>query len=86
MSYPRFVFFNVFGGIGWVASMVLLGYFLPSWIDPPFKWLLGQQFEVRNHIEKVIIVVVLLSVSPGFFAWVRAKAKSRTVTPERMPV
>lgn len=30
MQYRRFLFYNIFGGIGWVASMVLLGYFLPT--------------------------------------------------------
>ena len=79
MKYPRFLFFNVIGGIGWVTSMVLLGYFLPTVIDPPFKRLFGPQFDVKDHVEKVIIVVVLLSISPGIIAWVRAKlGKSRS--------
>jgi membrane-associated protein len=76
MQYPRFLFFNVFGGVGWVASMILLGYFLPTLIDPLFKRWLGEQFEIRNHIEKVIIVVVLISISPGVIAWWRTKKKS----------
>lgn len=73
MSYARFLFFNIFGGIGWVASMILLGYFLPTAIDPLFKPIFGPAFEIQNHIEKVIIVVVLLSISPGVYAWARAK-------------
>jgi membrane-associated protein len=83
MNYSRFLFFNVFGGIGWVTSMVLLGYYLPTVVDPFFKWLFttlgfawGEQFEIRNHIEKVIVVVVLLSISPGIVAWWRTKKKS----------
>jgi membrane-associated protein len=83
MNYSRFLFFNVFGGIGWVTSMVLLGYYLPTVVDPFFKWLFttlgfawGEQFEIRNHIEKVIVVVVLLSSSPGIVAWWRTKKKS----------
>ena len=63
MNYPRFLMFNVLGGIGWVTSMILLGYFLPTVIDPIFKRLLGEQFDVKDHVEKVIIVVVLLSIS-----------------------
>src|SRR3954451_9917907 len=35
MKYSRFLFFTVFGGICWVGSMILLGYFLPTVIDPP---------------------------------------------------
>jgi membrane-associated protein len=77
MNYPRFLFFNVFGGIGWVASMILLGYALPTAIDPPFKRIFGDGFEIRDHIEKVIIVVVLLSISPGIYAWVRSRMGKR---------
>lgn len=82
MNYPRFLFFNIFGGIGWVTSMILLGYFLPSAIDPPFKKLFGPEFEIRNHIEKVIIVVVLISISPGFIAWWRARRKKPMPVPQ----
>jgi membrane-associated protein len=81
MNYPRFLFFNVFGGIGWVASMILLGYYLPTIIDPIFKRWFGAQFEIRNHIEKVIIVVVLISISPGLIAWWRSRT-ARTRKPE----
>ena len=77
MNYPRFLFFNVFGGIGWVVSMVLLGYALPKFLDPVFKSWLGDQFEIRNHVEKVIIIVVLLSISPGIYAWVRSKVSKQ---------
>jgi membrane-associated protein len=77
MDYRRFLFFNLFGGIGWVSSMVLFGYFLPGAINPLLKAVFGEGFEVRDHIEKVIIVVVLLSISPGLFVWLRAKMGSK---------
>jgi membrane-associated protein len=74
MKYRQFLFFNVFGGVGWVCSMVLLGFFLTRAIDPPLQALLNQaDFTVRDHVEKVIIVVVLISISPGIFAWLRSK-------------
>jgi membrane-associated protein len=73
MNYPRFLFFNIFGGIGWVTSMILIGYALPTVIDPPFKRIFGEPFDIKDHVEKVIIVVVLLSISPGIIAWARAK-------------
>jgi membrane-associated protein len=84
MNYPRFLFFNVFGGIGWVTSMILLGYFLPTVIDPIFKRLFGGQFDVKDHIEKVIIVVVLLSISPGVYAAVRAKLGKRRLAADEV--
>lgn len=77
MNYRRFLAFNVFGGIAWVVSMVLLGYYLPELIDPICKRLFGEQFQVVRHVEKVIIVVVLLSISPGVIAWVRTKFARR---------
>lgn len=73
MHYGRFLAFNVFGGVGWVTSMILLGYFLPTVIDPPFKRIFGPQFEIREHIEKVIIVVVLISISPMVIAFLRSR-------------
>jgi membrane-associated protein len=56
MDYPRFVFFNVFGGVGWVVSMTLAGYFL------------GQVPFVQRHFEAVIIGIVFLSILPGIVA------------------
>jgi len=52
MSYSRFVSFNVFGGLGWVLSMTLAGYFLGG---VPF---------VRRNFEKVVIGIVVVSVMP----------------------
>jgi membrane-associated protein len=75
MEYRRFLFFNIFGGIGWVCSMLLLGYILTPVLDPALKPLIGEEFQVRLHIEKVIIVVVLLSISPGILAWLRTRLR-----------
>jgi len=52
MPYARFAMFNVIGSIGWVTSMTLLGYFVG---DIPL---------VRRHFEKVVILIVLISVLP----------------------
>ena len=83
MNYRKFLFFNVFGGIGWVCSMVLIGYVLTPLIDPRLQALLGRpQFTLRDHIEKVIILVVLLSISPGIVAWLRSKGKKHAVQEE----
>ena len=52
MQYRRFLAFNVFGGIGWVVAMSLLGY------------LFGNIPFVQRHIEKAIILVIFISVLP----------------------
>ncbi|MGH9657481.1 MAG: VTT domain-containing protein [Bryobacteraceae bacterium] len=58
MDYRRFVAYNVFGGIGWVLSMTLAGY-----------WLGGVPI-IRRHFEKVVVLIVLISVLPvAIEAW-----------------
>ncbi len=69
MSYRRFALFNVFGGIGWVASMTLSGFFLGS-IFP----------DLGKHVEKVIIVIVVLSVLPMVIEYARAKLRARAAS------
>jgi membrane-associated protein len=62
MSYTRFTAFNIFGGIFWIWSMLFTGYFLGRYIPG-----------VDAHIEKVIIVVVLLSIAPGAYHWWKSR-------------
>ena len=61
MRYSRFVSFNIFGGIGWVLSMTLAGYFL------------GQVSLVRHNFEKVVIAIVLVSVLPMLVHYLRSR-------------
>src|SRR5947207_11400030 len=47
MEYRRFLAFNIFGGIGWVFSMILTGYFLPPLINKPLGLLLNNpEFQI----------------------------------------
>jgi membrane-associated protein len=63
MNYRKFVTFNIVGGIGWVVSMSSLGYFF------------GQIPFVKQHIEKVIVLIIILSVAPvAVHAWKARKA------------
>ncbi len=77
MHYPRFLMFNIVGGVGWVCSMVLFGLYLPAMINPLLQPIFGQQFLVENHVEKVVIVVVLVSISPGIVMWLRSRFAKR---------
>ena len=73
MDYRRFLLFNVVGGVGWVVSMVLIGYSLKSLLDPLLEKAFGRPVLVQDHVEKVILVVVFLSVCPGIYAWLKHK-------------
>ncbi len=88
MEYRRFLFFNIFGGIGWVVSMILIGYYLTRFINPAFQPIFGEKFDVLDHIEKVVILVVLLSISPGIYVWLRSKfgRKPQPAAGEKIPV
>jgi membrane-associated protein len=86
MDYRRFVCFNIFGGIGWVVSMILIGYALPTIINPPLQGIFGETFDVQNHIEKVIILVVLLSISPGIFLWLKHKFGNKQAPGSTIPI
>ncbi len=61
MRYLRFLSFNVFGGIGWVLSMTLLGYYLGG---IPF---------IRRNFEKVVLLIIFVSVLPIVIHAVRAR-------------
>jgi membrane-associated protein len=64
MSYRRFLSFNIFGGIGWVFSMTMLGYTLGK-VYPP----------ITKQIDKLIIVIIFVSLLPGMISWVMNRKK-----------
>ena len=67
MPYTKFLMFSIIGGALWISSMVLGGYFLGGVIERA----LGVKLE--DHIEKVVIVVVLLSLLPPIIEFVRGR-------------
>jgi len=70
MRYRRFVFYNVFGGIGWVVSMTSLGYLLGRAVP-----------DIDRHIHIVIAIVIFLSLLPGIIKIAREKWKVRGTVP-----
>jgi membrane-associated protein len=70
MSYRKFITFNVFGGIGWSLSMTLLGYTLAS-IYPG----------ITKQIDKVIIVIIAVSLMPIFISYLANRGKKAPPAP-----
>jgi membrane-associated protein len=66
MRYSRFLGFNVVGGVLWVLSATLAGYFL------------GGYGPVRRNFEKVVIGIVLVSVLPMIVQIWRARRERVT--------
>ena len=76
MTYRRFAAYNIIGGAAWVLSMTVVGY------------VLGVRFPILvRHIEKVIVVVVLLSIMPGIIEYARHRRRkaAQPVQPPEAP-
>lgn len=65
MNYTKFIIYNISGGILWVVSMTVIGYFF------------GQIPIVKNNFEKVIIIVILLSVLPIVIGYFKEKKRMK---------
>ena len=65
MPYPKFLTYSILGGAFWICSMVLAGYFLGGVVESA----LGIKLE--DHIEKVVIVVVTLSLLPPLIEFLK---------------
>jgi membrane-associated protein len=59
MSYWRFISYNVFGGIAWVAICVFSGYYF------------GNLEIVKNNFSLVILAILVISVLPMVVEYLR---------------
>jgi membrane-associated protein len=75
MPYSQFLPFSIIGGLLWISSMVLAGYFLGGVIERS----LGIRLE--DHIEKVVIVVVAISLLPPLVEFLRHRYGKRSRGP-----
>lgn len=86
MSYRDFVFYNVIGGITWVSSMLLAGYFLGGLVEQLVqKWFGIPNFKLEDHIDKVVIVIVFLSILPIIIEFLKAKFGKKETEVESEP-
>lgn len=65
MSYPKFIIYNISGGIAWVCLFLLGGYYF------------GNIPAVKNNFTLVILAIVLISILPGFIEYWRHKRNSK---------
>ena len=81
MSYKNFLIYNIFGGFLWVTSMLLTGYFLGGLMEQLAQSLFGiPNFKLEDHIDKVVIVIVLLSILPMIIEYWKARREKKTET------
>src|SRR5687767_11866909 len=77
MSYRQFAVYNVVGGFLWVFSMILGGYFLGSAVENAFG------IKLEDHIEKVVVVVVLLSLTPPLYEYLKSRREKARAAAHR---
>jgi membrane-associated protein len=63
MSYARFMSYNVFGGLGWIAAFLFAGYYF------------GTIPSVRNNFTLVILVIILISILPPAIEIIRHRLR-----------
>ena len=74
MRYRTFLLFNVAGGVGWVASMILAGYCLGRSIP-----------DIERYLHWVVGTVILLSVIPIAREWSLSRRHAVTTNPRVPP-
>ena len=62
MSYARFTMFNVIGGLGWVVSLCLAGFWFGN-----MPW-------IRQNLSLVIVAIIVISLVPVVVGYVRHRA------------
>jgi membrane-associated protein len=63
MSYARFITYNVVGGVGWIAALMLGGYAF------------GNIPVVRQNFTLVILAIIALSLLPGVIEFLRQRSR-----------
>ena len=66
MTYKRFTLYNITGGIVWIVTFVLAGYFFGN---IPF---------IKKNFEVVILAIILISFLPGIIEFLRQRSKSNS--------
>jgi membrane-associated protein len=76
MEKKKFALFNIVGCVAWVISMIFAGHFLQKWVKNQFG------FELKEHLEVIVIGIILVTTAPVIFTLITGKAKSRLRPPQ----
>lgn len=68
MPYPRYLGYCIAGALIWVLSLCTAGYFF------------GNIPVVKNNLTVVILLIILLSISPGLVAWAKSRTAAKAVS------
>jgi membrane-associated protein len=69
MSYRRFGVYNITGGTVWILLFLVAG------------WWFGAQPLVQKNFKLVIVAIIVISVLPGAYEYIRARRERKPQTP-----
>lgn len=69
MDRKKFSFYNITGSIAWVYSMLFAGHYLQRFIYNQFH------FDLKQHLEVIVIGIVLITTAPVIMKLVFSKKK-----------
>jgi membrane-associated protein len=78
LPYKTFISFSLLGSFLWIFSMTLLGYFVGGLIETAFG------IKLEDHIEKVVIVVVALSLLPPLIEYLKHRSARKKAAAEEI--
>lgn len=69
MDNKKFTFYNTIGSFAWVFSMLFAGHFLQKWILQKYN------FDLKTHLELIVIGIVVITTAPVIIKLVVGKKK-----------
>lgn len=70
MDSKKFAFYNVVGCVAWVFSMLFAGHFLYAFCLKQFG------FDLKEHLEIIVLCIILFTTLPVIFKMVFGKSKT----------
>jgi membrane-associated protein len=69
MDWKKFMVYNVLGCVAWVLSMLFAGHYL-------YKFFLDNfQFDIKEHLEVIVILIILVTTAPVIIKLLRPGRK-----------
>ncbi len=68
VDFKKFMIYNIIGALAWTFSIMLAGHYL----DKKFP-------DLKNHLEWIILLIVLMTTLPVFFKMKISKNKKKKI-------
>ena len=69
MDKKKFGFYNIVGCVAWVFTMLFAGHYLQRLFESQFN------FDLKKHLEVIVIGIVLVTTAPIFIKLLTSKKK-----------